>query len=225
MKTPGDYFQYYGKIFTKNIANATNIGDKYGNLEIIGVPFAIKNDGFNKITCAVVECQICKTISVALLRDIKYRAKKGDLCCLHCSATPRLLNRWKNKSRKSNDRNSRLYNIWANMKGRCNGKLYKHNKSYNEKGIKVCEEWKKWINFKNWAYANGYYEQTDEIDKYDKLCIDRIDSRKDYCPENCRWVSFRENAFNITRSKDKIIEYLEKLLDKHNIKYDYNKLI
>lgn len=59
---------------------------------------------------------------------------------------------------------------------------------YGGRGIKVCDEW---INdfeaFKQWAIKNGYA---------DKLTIDRIDVSGDYCPENCRWISFQENCWN-----------------------------
>lgn len=52
----------------------------------------------------------------------------------------------------------------------------------------MCDEW---INdfeaFKQWAIKNGYA---------DKLTIDRIDVNGDYCPENCRWISFQENCWN-----------------------------
>lgn len=39
--------------------------------------------------------------------------------------------------------------------------------------------------FEEWALSNGYA---------DHLTIDRIDSSKDYCPENCRWVTLQNNA-------------------------------
>lgn len=72
---------------------------------------------------------------------------------------------------------SRLYNIWQNMKQRCYGK--KHN-SYLYKGINVCDAWiDSFVNFRDWALANGYENN---------LSIDRIDGTKDYCPENCRWT-------------------------------------
>ena len=55
-----------------------------------------------------------------------------------------------------------------------------------EGGIKICEEWLNDKNsFVNWALDNGYEEG---------LTIDRINSDKDYCPENCRWVTLNDNA-------------------------------
>lgn len=49
-------------------------------------------------------------------------------------------------------------------------------KQYGAKGIKVCEEWHDKENFKKWCKENGYIKG---------VRINRLDSAKDYCPENC----------------------------------------
>jgi hypothetical protein len=58
---------------------------------------------------------------------------------------------------------------------------------YIDRGITVCEEWVIFENFRDWALANGYS---------DDLQIDREDNEKGYCPENCRWVTPKENCNN-----------------------------
>ena len=85
------------------------------------------------------------------------------------------------------------------MKQRCyninNPKYY----LYGGKNITICDEWLNDYNtFKKWALENGYKPNS-------KLSIDRIDSSKDYCPENCRWISISENSAraNIGRHKYK----------------------
>ena len=90
-----------------------------------------------------------------------------------------------------NQKQSRLYRIWAGMKSRCNNPSHIGYVYYGKKGIKVCEEWSDYEPFKYWAMQNGYA---------DNLTIDRIDNQKDYCPENCRWVTYKVQSNNTARN-------------------------
>jgi len=83
---------------------------------------------------------------------------------------------------------SRLYNIWKNMKKRCYNPHREDYKWYGDKGVEVCEEWRaSFAKFREWAKSNGYSED---------LTIDRINGDGDYRPENCRWVSTKKQALN-----------------------------
>lgn len=62
---------------------------------------------------------------------------------------------------------TRLYTTWQNMKSRC---YYNKNINYN------------------WATSNGYA---------DNLEIDRIDINGNYEPDNCRWITHKEQQQNI----------------------------
>lgn len=96
---------------------------------------------------------------------------------------------------------TRLYNVWHTMKERCYLETQISYKNYGGRGIKVCSEWQEFIPFMEWSYANGF----DENAKRGECTLDRIDPNGDYCPENCRWVSWDIQANN--KSTNVFIEY------------------
>lgn len=98
---------------------------------------------------------------------------------------------------------SRLYGIWENMKSRCYNPSFINYYNYGGKGVKVCEEWFSFETFAKWALEHGYT---------DKLTIDRIDGNSNYCPENCRWATPREQSRNTSRNHYITIEGETKLL-------------
>lgn len=84
--------------------------------------------------------------------------------------------------------NSRIYNIWRSMKQRCYDSNAISFPNYGGRGISVCDEWRNdFMAFYNWSIANGYA---------DNLTIDRIDSKGNYEPSNCRWVTYKQQANN-----------------------------
>lgn len=92
---------------------------------------------------------------------------------------------------KHNESNTRLYNIWKGMRGRCYNSANTSYKNYGGRGIKVCDEWKSnYTTFRSWSLANGYS---------DSLSIDRIDSNGNYEPSNCRWTTSHVQSCNTRR--------------------------
>jgi hypothetical protein len=97
--------------------------------------------------------------------------------------------------------NKRLRNIYNGMKTRCYYENCEAYKNYGGRGITICDEWlnserlsprrcspsKGLVAFVNWALSNGYS---------DDLTIDRIDVNKGYSPNNCRWITKKEQGFN-----------------------------
>lgn len=90
---------------------------------------------------------------------------------------------------------TRLFKIWSRMKERCESEKGTHARWYHDKGIRICDEWQDFRAFREWAYANGYYDQDTAENEYKNLLsIDRIDPEKGYYPENCRWITISENS-------------------------------
>lgn len=94
---------------------------------------------------------------------------------------------------KHNGSSTRIYRIWLAMKSRCYNPNNERFKRYGERGIIVCDEWKNdFIKFRDWAIQNGYD---------DNFAIDRINGNSNYEPNNCRFVTAKEN----NRNKDNVI--------------------
>lgn len=116
---------------------------------------------------------------------------------------------------KHGNSRSKLYKIWHAMKQRC---LNPHDANYNRyggRGITVCDEWLTFEPFMKWAIANGYVEG--------ELDLDREDNDKGYNPENCRFISHRDNLKNTHRKLHDVIRgediTLSDAADKYGLKY------
>ena len=109
---------------------------------------------------------------------------------------------------------NRIRSIYMNMLNRCNSQAPAFE-SYSKMGIKVCDEWlESYESFETWALSHGYA---------DNLCIDRMDTRRGYSPDNCRWITRKENARN--RTDTVFVEYRGKavklceLCEVHGVRY------
>ena len=171
-------------------------GQRFGRLVVIDF-VEIKNH--KTLWLCKCDCGNIKVMSTASLRSFHTQS-----CgCLQKEIFGSL-NRTHNLS--GNKCGNHLYALWKSIKYRCYNKKNKSYKNYGGRGIGVCEEWKNdFKKFYDWANANGYKNEK-LPNGLNKWTIDRIDNDKDYSPENCRFITNREQAQN----KQNSLTYEEK---------------
>lgn len=132
------------------------------------------------------KCLLCNNnkeiLSQSIINNIIYSCgcKKNEISAL--------------KHIKHNGCKERLYSIFRGMISRCENKNSISYSNYGDKGVTICEEWRKsYQKFKEWALNNGYQ---------DSLSIDRINPYGNYEPSNCRWATSEVQARN-TRTLQK----------------------
>lgn len=153
-------------------------------LTAIGEPFSIRIDnaampnGNQRKKYVVCECECGQYTAVGL-----YEYQTGAAKSCGC-----------NKGEKHQDSRTPIYIVWEEMKKRCltPNKNRQGYHRYKGRGITICEEWKNsYLAYKAWALANGYQEG---------LQIDRINNDKGYGPDNCRFVTPKENCNNQSKT-------------------------
>lgn len=178
------------------------IGKQYNRLKIL----ELSRMGNGVPLKAICRCD-CEKIIICNLDHVKRGLTKSCGCLRSDILTDRNLSHGKSRTK--------LYRKWAGMKTRCYNENENNYKDYGGRGILICDEWKNnYLNFYNWAMDNGYNEN---------LTIERKNVDGNYCPDNCKWATPKEQMNNMRKSvyyeHNGKIQTMSQWADEYNIEY------
>ena len=99
---------------------------------------------------------------------------------------------------------TKIYKTWSNIKRRCFNTKHKSYKNYGGRGITMFAEWI--------HDFQAFYDYVSKLPHFDEkgYTLDRIDNNGDYCPDNVRWATKKEQ--NRNKSTNVVVEYQGKLM-------------
>lgn len=164
-------------------------GKRFGKLTVLEFDGIKDHSAWWTCRC---DCGSIKSVNGVHLRD-------GRVKSCGCAKKDRFVQMKHTPYTEIHKQYHRIYMIWRGMFSRCYNPKHKQYRNYGGRGIRICEEWhgdEGFVSFLNWSLSNGYQ---------DNLEIDRINNSREYCPDNCRWITHKQQQNN--RSNNRYITY------------------
>lgn len=160
------------------------VGQQFGKWTVYSIKPKLKK--YKKCIMYSIKCQcVCKTIRYINKYDL-VSGRSTNCGCVRNEKT-----KARNTIHGLSSRTGRhlIYGVWAGMKNRCTNTSHVGYKDYGGRGIKVCDRWLKFENFRD-----------DMLSSWKKgLQLDRINNDGNYETKNCRWVNSAQNRRNRRR--------------------------
>ncbi len=86
---------------------------------------------------------------------------------------------------------TKLYDVWTKIIARCENQKDKAYPWYGGRGVSVCSRWRN--SFTDFAEDMGEKPTP-------RHTVERVDTNGNYCPENCVWATYKQQARNTRRN-------------------------
>jgi len=174
------------------------VPETFGRLTTIGPKFLLR-DGFTKEGYVsrhahqVCQCSCSAKTIIVVSRSALLSGHTLSCGCLHAEHTS-ACNTIHGKC------GTPEYRIWVCMRERCRNPNHVSSKNYTQRGITVCSRWEE-------PNGQGFVNFLADMGPKPPECrsVDRIDVNGNYCPENCRWATDKEQGRN--RRNNNLLTY------------------
>jgi len=163
------------------------------------IEYTTKNGNLRKDIHARFKCEICGDSVTKVIHDGIKAKSCGSQYCVKVVRGNTSIDAMKIANVSHGKSGSKIYNVWQAMRQRCYNPKNRKYSIYGGKGIEISDNWKTFESF----YSDMGEEYEKQFKEYKKLndrsirdipTIDRIDSSKNYCVENCQWISLHDNS-------------------------------